>query len=101
MAKKKESAQMGRPQKPFDPNIFEGLCRIQCTTAEICGVMEISRDTLERRVKEIYDSTIAAIFQEKAAAGLVSLRRNQFKMAESNPTMAIWCGKQISDTQIT
>lgn len=29
--------------------------------------------------------------------GKASLRRNQYKMAETNPTMAIWLGKQMLD----
>lgn len=34
------------------------------------------------------------VFNLKRSAGKVSLRRSQFKMAETNPTMAIWLGKQ-------
>jgi len=33
-------------------------------------------------------------FDEGRLEGFVSLRRKQFAMAEKNPTMAIWLGKQ-------
>lgn len=34
------------------------------------------------------------IFHIKRGIGKISLRRSQFRMAEVNPTMAIWLGKQ-------
>lgn len=38
--------------------------------------------------------TFSAYFQQKSAPGKISLRRKQFRMAESNAAMAIWLGKQ-------
>jgi hypothetical protein len=84
----------GRPEKEFSQQIFEGLCRIQCRLSEICGVMGLSEDTIERRCKAIYQRRFIDIFEDLSATGKMSLRRYQFKMAETNPTMAIWLGKQ-------
>lgn len=84
----------GRPEKEFSQQIFEGLCRIQCRLAEITGVMGLSEDTIERRCKQLYQKTFRDAFEVFAAGGKMSLRRYQFKMAETNPTMAIWLGKQ-------
>ena len=92
-----EPAKMGRPPKPFDVNIFEGLCYIQCTLTEISGVMGLSDDTIERRCKELYGATFAEVFKDKRAGGLISLRRAQFRLAETNATMGIWLGKQYLD----
>jgi hypothetical protein len=33
-------------------------------------------------------------YKQKSSKGKMSLRRRQFQMAETNPTMAIWLGKQ-------
>ena len=34
------------------------------------------------------------IFKEKRGLGKISLRRNQWRLAEKSATMAIWLGKQ-------
>ena len=38
--------------------------------------------------------SFSEVFSIKREKGKVSLRRSQFKLAEKNPTMAIWLGKQ-------
>ena len=38
--------------------------------------------------------TFKEFHQKYSAAGKISLRRSQFRLAESNATMAIWLGKQ-------
>lgn len=94
MRTKSDKRPVGRPEKEFNQQIFEGLCRIQCRLHEIAGVMGLSEDTIERRCKQLYGKGYKEAFDEFGAAGLMSLRRYQFKMAETNPTMAIWLGKQ-------
>ena len=39
--------------------------------------------------------TFTEIWEMKSSLGKISLRRIQFKQAETNPSMAIWLGKQI------
>jgi len=79
---------MARPRKRIDPEIVERLAMIGCTTAEIASVCECSSDTLERR--------FAAILRKGREKGKSSLRRMQWKAAESgNVTMMIWLGKQL------
>lgn len=70
---------------------------IQCTEEEIAAVCDVSVDTLERWCKRTYKRNFAEVFQEKRAGGKASLRRNQWKLSETNPTMAIWLGKQYLD----
>ena len=38
--------------------------------------------------------SFADVFRQKRSTGQISLRRAQFRMAETNATMAIWLGKQ-------
>ena len=84
----------GRPQKNIDKKMFENLCAIQCTKDEICGIFDIDEKTLTRWCKDIYNEGFSDVFKRKSQTGKMSLRRTQFKLAEKNPTMAIWLGKQ-------
>lgn len=83
MAKLKEI-----PQKEF-----EKLCGLQCTKLEICGFFDVTDKTLERWCKRTYGKGFSEVFREKRSLGAVSLRRNQFKLAEKSAAMAIFLGK--------
>lgn len=86
--------QIKQKQATISQSTFESLCAIQCTREEICGVLQVSEKTLERWCQEIYGKNFSPVFQEKRQNGKASLRRNMFKQAEKNPTMAIWLSKQ-------
>ena len=84
----------GRPQKNIDKKTFENLCAIQCTKDEICGIFDIDEKTLTRWCKDTYNEGFSDVFKRKSQTGKMSLRRTQFKLAEKNPTVAMWLGKQ-------
>lgn len=84
----------GRPPIEIDKDQFEKLCGIQCTEEEISGWFKCSLDTLSRWCKKEYNETFAEIYKKYAASGKTSLRRYQFKLAQTNASMAIWLGKQ-------
>ena len=88
-------ARMGRPKAVIDKPQFEKLCMLQCTLEEIAGFFNCCEDTVETWCKKEYKKTFSEVFHIKRQAGKVSLRRHQMKMAETNPTMAIWLGKQM------
>ena len=93
---------MGRPQKTWtnrDFEQFEALCKIQCSKADICAVMDVSEKTLDRIVRDKYRYTFEGVQSRFRAYGKASLLRSQFKLAERNPTMAIWLGKQYLGQQ--
>ena len=93
---------MPRPQKTWtnrDFEQFEALCKIQCSKADICAVMDVSEKTLDRLVKEKYRQTFEEMQTHFRAYGRASLLRSQFKLAERNPSMAIWLGKHYLDQQ--
>ena len=92
---KKSSAKKraGRPPSVFNRRTFEELCKIQCTKEEIARVMGMSIQTILRRCREIYGATFEQTYQRFGDAGLVSLRRAQFKLAKTNASMAIFLGK--------
>lgn len=84
----------GRPKKEIKQQQFESLCAIQCTQEEICAVLDVDDKTLTNWCKKTYDMSFSEVFAQKRAGGKASLRRNQWRMSEKNPTMAIWLGKQ-------
>ena len=87
----------GRPSKLplINQEHFEGMCRIQCTKDEICGILDIDEGTLTKWCKETYNLGFSDIYKKKSSPGKMSLRRQQFKSAENgNVTMQIWLGKQ-------
>lgn len=91
---------MARPRKEIDSEQFEKLCALQCTLKEIAGWFGCSEDTIERWcLREYQDEngqpmSFADVYKNFSVDGKISLRRFQFKMAERNPSMAIWLGKQ-------
>lgn len=88
-------AKMGRPRKQIDKAQFEKLCILQCTITEMCGYFNCDDMTLNKWCRENYDGkTFSEVFALKRGLGKISLRRYQFQLAEKNPTMAIWLGKQ-------
>lgn len=84
----------GRPRIEIDKEQFEKLCFLQCTLIEIAGYFNCSEDTIEKWCKREYKKNFTDVFKQKRGVGKISLRRSQFRMAETNPTMAIWLGKQ-------
>lgn len=85
---------MARPRIDIDKEQFEKLCGLQCTLVEIAGYFRCSEDTIENWCKREYKKGFSDIFRQKRSTGQISLRRAQFRMAETNATMAIWLGKQ-------
>ena len=81
-------------QDRIDKKQFENLCGLQCTLLEICDFFDVEDDTLNSWCKKTYGTTFSEVFKIKRGKGQISLRRTQWKLAEKNPTMAIFLGKQ-------
>ena len=91
----KPKKKMGRPRKNIDQRQFEAMCQYQCTLEEICGILGVTDDTLNAWCKETYEGrTFSEVFKEKRSLGKMSLRRKQWKLADSSAAMAIFLGKQ-------
>ena len=84
----------GRPLKNIDKKQFENLCALQCTEREILDWFDVTTKTLNSWCKRTYGDTFSNVFKQKRSPGKISLRRNQWKLAEKNANMAIWLGKQ-------
>jgi len=90
----KEKSKGGRPKIQINKQQFESLCAIQCTEEEICSVLGCCEDTLDKWCHETYNERFSVVFKQKRTGGHASLRRNQWRLSETNPTMAIFLGKQ-------
>lgn len=84
----------GAPKKEIDWELFEQLCELQCTQAEMASVLKINVDTLHDRAQEKYKESYSEIYKKFSLPGKCSLRRNQFNLSKTNATLAIWLGKQ-------
>ena len=78
----------------IDEKKFKSLCGMMCTEIEICDFFECSHDTLNRWCHDHYGMTFGEAWSKFSSFGKISIRRNQFKLAETNTSMAIWLGKQ-------
>jgi hypothetical protein len=103
MAKKKDNEEKktttknkgGRPRKAIDWEQLEKLCAIHCTGEECASVLGVSYDALNDAIKRKGYSGFPEYFKKYSGPGKASLRRMQFRAAESgNATMLIWLGKQ-------
>lgn len=94
MPRKPTGNPSGRPKKYIDKKQFEKLCFLQCTLIEFEGFLDVDNKTLEKWCKETYGMNFSEVYKLKRGDGKVSLRRSQFQLAQTNPTMAIWLGKQ-------
>lgn len=89
--------QIKQAQVKIDQEIFENLCKIQCTEEEIYSWFGVSKETLIRWCKNTYGSDFATAFKNLSNQGKISLRRAQIKKATTgkmDTTMLIWLGKQ-------
>lgn len=86
--------QIKQAQAKIDKKQFENLCRMQCTETEIMSWFEVCKDTLISWCKNTYGVDFSTIYQQKKEGGKIALRRYQLQLAEKNPTMAIFLGKQ-------
>ena len=87
---------MARPRKTIDKKQFENLCALQCTEVEICGWFDVCTETLNSWCKREYGGLcFSEVYAQKRGKGRISLRRQQFQLAEKgNASMLIWLGKQ-------
>jgi hypothetical protein len=85
----------GKPiLKPDDKTlgIVEGLAKIQCTQREAAAVLGVHHHTFLALLKRSAEARLR--WENGLESGKASLRRNQFKLSETNAVMAIWLGKQ-------
>ena len=86
-------ARTGRPQTEISRDSFEKLCSMMCTEEEIAQFFDFSISTLKRFCLREYGANFEQTYKKYSVRGKISLRRYQFKIAETNAAMAIFLGK--------
>lgn len=95
---KRDAGSKGGRPRALEPDtktlaIIRGLGRIQATTRECAAVLGVSHQTFMAFSQR--HPVVGEILDQGKQLGTQSLRRRQFKAAESgNPTMLVWLGKQ-------
>ena len=84
----------GRKTIKLDLDMIDKLCQIQCTGDEIAGMFDIDYDTLNAGLKRETGLCFSDYFKIKSSKGKASLRKSQFEMAKTNPTMSKHLGIQ-------
>lgn len=74
-------AKTGRPLKEIDKSVFENLCAIQATQAEILAWFDITDKTLQRWCKRTYGAGFSEVYAAKRGRGVISVRRALFQNA--------------------
>ena len=72
---------------------LERLCYMQCSEIEIAEWFHCGISTIVSRVREQFGISFQEYFQKHRVGGLISLRRNMFKLSEKNANMAIFLAK--------
>ena len=84
----------GRPKLKLNATgmtVITALAQVMCTDEEIAACLDTTVETLHSKLNlPIFSECI----KKGAREGKASLRRNQFRLAKSNPAMAIFLGKQ-------
>ena len=81
----------------IDWQAVEVLCGMFCTLKEIAGILKCSEDTIQRAIMRDHNMSFEQYFERYSVDGKLSLRRNQLRLSSTNPTMAIFLGKQYLD----
>lgn len=106
-SQRRNKGPMGKSQKSVsvDWEIVKKLARMQCTASEIASFLETNIQRLDLVCSEYFEVRLQEKIAEWAEGGKISLRRNQWRMSEQNPTMAIFLGKQylkqVDNAQLT
>jgi len=89
-------AKRGPPKTVIDWQTVDAMLKIQCTGEEIASVLDIDYDTLQNACKRDHKMKFSEYSAKKRLGGRASLRRMQWKKAESgDSTLLIWLGKNI------
>ena len=91
MAKK-----MGRPEIPFDWTRLDAILQYKASLADSAEIMQVSEDTIEKRIKDKYKITFTEYRDKKMSTVRLSLVQKAIHMAKAGDrTMLIFCLKNL------
>jgi hypothetical protein len=84
----------GRPKTKMGIDEVERLCQLNCTMEELAAYFGVDVRTVQLRAQN--EPWIRAAIERGQAMGKLSLRREQFRLAErGNAAMLMFLGKQL------
>ncbi|KAK8835449.1 hypothetical protein M9Y10_004553 [Tritrichomonas musculus] len=92
MSEKKNKG--GRPLKEIDKKLFEEICEYFEHKVWIAEALGVDEDTLHKWVLKEYKMSFSQYLRQKKRLKDLEISKNQITLAKTNPTMAIWLGKQ-------
>ena len=91
----------GRPKIEFDDKDWKLLdiaCQYKHHEIDIANLLEVSMDTVERRIREKHECSFAEYRNKRLSKTKHNLFAKQVEIAMAgNVTMLIWLGKQYLD----
>lgn len=83
---------IGRPKIDIDYALVYQLATYFCTKSEIAAALKTTVQSIENDPvrKERFNELVERGYED----GKARLRKGQARMADRNPVMSIWCGKQ-------
>lgn len=85
---------MGRPEKSFDWKVLDAVLQYNASKKDCAGFLEVSEDTIERRIKSEYNMTFSEYKNLKMGKARIKLAQKQYDMAmKGNVPLLIWLGK--------
>lgn len=98
----KKNKKMGRPRKEIEGSTFDGWEQLDALIIwagqeYIAEQLNMSADTLSRRIEERYGCTFAEYRYKRQEVLRMNLRKKQYQIAmeDGNVTMLIWLGKNM------
>lgn len=100
LSEKSNKTKMGRPKINISEEQYEQIVKlisIGHTEVEIADILEISIDTLKRRVKEDKGITFAQFYKKNSSGYKSSIRRSLYMQMtdKKNPVVTMFLGKTV------
>lgn len=81
-------------RKEFNWDQLNKICRYPLTQEDIASILDISVDTIARRIREEFDLTFAEYHNQKKSYFRKNILVKQYEVAmNGNVSMLIWLGK--------
>jgi hypothetical protein len=84
-------------KKIVNADTVRQLGMLQCTQKEAAAFFDITLSTFRRLLRQ--EPAVRKAWDQGLEGGKISLRRKQMRLANSNPAMAIFLGKQYLGQQ--
>ena len=88
---------MARPKKPFDWGVLDGVLQYESNLKDCADLLNVSEDTVERRIKAMYKITFSEYRASKLGKVKIKLVQKAITQAlEGNsPAVLIFCLKNL------